>query len=182
LLTLRGTPILYYGDEIGMPQAAVPRERLRDPVGLRGWPDEPGRDGARTPMPWTDAPGGAFTDPGVQPWLPAGDAAVGNVASQREDPGSVLRFCRDLIALRRARPDLRSGAYATVASADDVWAWTRGDRTVVAVNCSDQPVTVQLDAEQVLIGTRTDRDGAPARGPVTMEPWEALVLSRPAAG
>ena len=64
LLTLRGTPILYYGDEIGMPEVAVARDRIRDPVGVRGWPDDPGRDRARTPMPWTGEPGGGFTRSG----------------------------------------------------------------------------------------------------------------------
>ncbi|HEV8565336.1 MAG TPA: alpha-amylase family glycosyl hydrolase [Actinomycetota bacterium] len=182
LLGLRGTPILYYGDEIGMPQVAVPHARLRDPVGLRGWPDEPGRDGARTPMHWTHAPAGAFTDPGVEPWLPTGDPASCNVANQREDAGSVLCLCRDLIALRRARPDLNSGKYATVGSPEGVWAWARGDRTVVAVNCSERPAEVELGADEVLIGTRRERDGDRVLGPVQLAPWEAIVLSRPVAG
>ncbi len=73
LLTLRGTPVLYYGDEIGMPEVAVPRDRIKDPVGIRGWPDDPGRDRARTPMPWTGDPAGGFTRPGIDPWLPAGE-------------------------------------------------------------------------------------------------------------
>ncbi len=61
LLTLRGTPLLYYGDEIGMQEVPVPRERSLDPVGIRGWPEDPGRDGARTPMRWTAEATGGFT-------------------------------------------------------------------------------------------------------------------------
>ena len=87
LLTLRGTPILYYGDEIGMSDVAVPNDRLRDPVGLRGWPAEPGRDRARTPMPWTGGPNLGFTLPGVEPWLPVGDPAY-----QRCRPARRPRF------------------------------------------------------------------------------------------
>jgi alpha-glucosidase len=177
LLTLRGTPLLYYGDEIGMTEVTVPRDRLRDPVGLRGWPDEPGRDGARTPMPWTGEATGGFTRPGVDPWLPMGDPAACNVSDQRQDPGSVLRLCRDLVALRRARPDLRTAAYTPLDTPGDVWAWRRGDRTVVAVNCSDRPGDVAVGGE-VLIGTRRERDGEAVSGPLRLEPWEAVVVSR----
>jgi alpha-glucosidase len=176
LLTLRGTPLLYYGDEIGMTEVAVPRERLRDPVGLRRWPDVPGRDGARNPMQWTGEATGGFTRRGVEPWLPMGDAASCNVADQRDDPGSVLRLCRDLIALRGARPDLSTGAYATVDAPDGVWAWRRGEATLVAVNCSDLPAEAAL-AGEVLLGTRREREGLRASGSLGLEPWEAVVLS-----
>src|SRR5918996_1543570 len=82
LLTLRGTPLLYYGDEIGMLNVEIPRDRLRDPVGIRGWPEDHGRDGGRTPMQWT--PSGGFTEAGIEPWLPIGDASSCNVAAQRD--------------------------------------------------------------------------------------------------
>jgi alpha-glucosidase len=177
LLALRGTPILYYGDEIGMAEVDVPHDRLRDPVGLLGWPEEPGRDRARTPMPWNDGPAGGFTRAGVEPWLPAGSPASCNVADQREEPGSALHLCRDLIALRRSSPDLRSGAYAALDTQEGVWAWRRGDRTVVALNASDQPSDLPFGGGEVLIGTRRERDGQPTGDRVRMEPWEALVLS-----
>jgi alpha-glucosidase len=176
LLTLRGTPLLYYGDEIGMTEVAVPRERLRDPVGRRRWPDDPGRDGARTPMQWTGEATGGFTRRGVEPWLPMGDAASCNVADQRGDPGSVLRLCRDLITLRQARPDLNTGAYATVDAPDGVWAWKRGEATLVAVNCSDLPAEAAL-AGEVLLDTRREREGQRVNGSLGLEPWEAVVLS-----
>jgi alpha-glucosidase len=177
LLTLRGTPLLYYGDELGMSDVPVPRERLLDPVGLRGWPDDPGRDGARTPMPWTGGPGGGFTDPGVEPWLPMGTPASGSVAEQRDDPGSPLRLCRDLIALRRARPDLRTGSYRALDAPEGVWAWQRGAHTAVALNASEAPARLDLDGE-VLVGTRRDRDGERVTGPLRLDPWEALVVNR----
>src|SRR5919108_2074097 len=170
LLTLRGTPILYYGDEIGMTEVAVPRERLLDPVGIRRWPEDPGRDRARTPMPWT--PFGGFTRPGVEPWLPAGDAVATNVADQRDDPGSVLHLCRDLIALRRARPDLALGSFEPVEAPEGVWAWRRGGSILVAVNASETSARVELGGE-VLLGTRRDRRGH--RGVLDLEPWEAVV-------
>ncbi|MGZ6546081.1 MAG: alpha-amylase family glycosyl hydrolase [Actinomycetota bacterium] len=178
LLTLRGTPLLYYGDELGMQDVPVPRERLRDTVGIRGWPQDPGRDRARTPMPWNGGPNGGFTRPDVEPWLPAGDPPSRNVADQRDDPGSVLRFCRDVIALRRARPDLRTGEYIAVDAPEGVWAWRRGDRTVVAVNCAERSVEATLGDGHVLVSTRRERDGEAVLGPFRLEPWEAVVISR----
>ena len=124
LLTLRGTPVLYYGDELGMPQAEVPRDRERDMAG---------RDGARTPMPWN----GDWQDP----WLPL-TAAVAPVAEQRQDDGSFLSFCRGLIAQRRENPDLHSGDYETLPAPEGAWAFRRGDRTAVAVNLTDAEVDV----------------------------------------
>jgi alpha-glucosidase len=122
LLTLRGTPVLYYGDELGMPQADVPSERQRDMAG---------RDGARTPLPWN----GTWRDP----WLPL-TADVAPVARQREDNASFLSYCRGLIAQRRANPDLVGGAYETLAAPEGIWAFRRGERTRVAVNLTDGTV------------------------------------------
>src|SRR5471030_429571 len=106
LLALRGTPVLYQGDEIGLGDVTVARERLRDPLGVRYWPAYAGRDAMRTPMPWSDVAGSGFTEPGTTPWLPVGDPAAGSVDGQRADPESVLTLTRDLIALRRQNRDL----------------------------------------------------------------------------
>jgi alpha-glucosidase len=176
LLTLRGTPLLYYGDEIGMEDVAVPRDRLRDPVGIRRWPEDPGRDGARTPIRWTAEPSGGFTRPGVEPWLPMGGPKSANVADQRADPGSVLRLCRDLIALRRARSDLHTGAYAAVEAPAEVWGFRRGEGTVVLVNCSERKVRVRADGT-VLLSTSPGRRGERPAGVVSLRPWEGLVLA-----
>jgi alpha-glucosidase len=177
LLTLRGTPLLYYGDEIGMGDVDVSRDRLRDPVGVRGWPDDPGRDGGRTPMPWTGEPGGGFTGPGVDPWLPLGDPRSCNVEDQRRDPESVLHLCRDLIALRRTRSDLRAGSYVAFDAPEGVWAWRRGDHTIVVVSCVDRPTELPIGGGAVLIGTRRERDGELVQGSLLLEPWEAFVVS-----
>jgi alpha-glucosidase len=174
LLTLRGTPLLYYGDEIGMPEVDVPRERLRDPVGLRRWPEDPGRDRGRTPMHWTSA--GGFTRAGVEPWLPMGDAAACNVADQRDDPHSILHLCRDLIAVRREREDLHAGAYAALDAPDGLWAWRRGTGTVVAMNHGESSADLAVPRGRVLVGTERSRDGEAANGTIRLDPWEALVL------
>jgi alpha-glucosidase len=174
LLTLRGTPLLYYGDEIGMPEVAVPKERVLDPVGVRGWPEDPGRDRGRTPMQWT--PDGGFTGSDAEPWLPMGDAASCNVAAQRDDPGSMLHLSRDLIAIRRARPDLHSGSYQALEAADGIWAWRRGEATTVILNHGERPADFRTESATVLIGTDRERDGERVDGTVRLDPWEALVL------
>jgi alpha-glucosidase len=125
LLTLRGTPVLYYGDELGMPQADVPPEQQRDMAG---------RDGARTPLPWN----GEWRDP----WLPLA-ADIAPVAVQRDDDSSFLNYTRSLIAQRRANADLVGGAYETLPSPAGVWAFRRGDRTTVAVNLSDDEAELE---------------------------------------
>ena len=176
LLTLRGTPILYYGDEIGMSDVAVPKDRLRDPVGLRGWPAEPGRDRARTPMPWTGGANLGFTLPGVEPWLPVGDPAI-NVADQRDDPGSVLNLTRASIALRRARPDLRESSYAAVEAPDGIWAWRRGSDTLVVLNHSDDPIDEDVGVGEILLSSQANRAGEQIQRWVRVEPWEALVIA-----
>jgi alpha-glucosidase len=175
LLTLRGTPLLYYGDEIGMGETEIPRSMLKDPVGIRHWPEDPGRDGGRTPMQWTAA--GGFTQAGREPWLPMGDAGVCNVADQRDDPGSILHLCRDLIALRREREDLHSGAYESLEGPDEVWAWRRGTMTVVAVNQSDALVEVDVGPAVVLLGTERAREGEEVEGRLALDPWEAVVVA-----
>jgi alpha-glucosidase len=176
LLMLRGTPMLYYGDEIGMTEVQVPRDRLEDPVGIRGWPNEAGRDGARTPMQWAGSPDAGFTRPGVEPWLPVGDAAACNVGDQRRDPASLLRLCRDLIALRRGRPELRTGSSSMLEAPAAAWVWRRGTDTVVAVNCSERAVEIAVGPGTILIGTVRDRDGREIDDRLRLDPWEAVVI------
>jgi alpha-glucosidase len=175
LLTLRGTPVLYYGDELALPDTEVPAERVLDPVGLRGDPGMAGRDGARTPMPWSDAPGGGFTRAGVEPWLPFGDLSAANVAAQREDPGSSLHLCRDLIALRRAEPDLREGAYAHVRAQDGLWAYRRGEAFLVALNLGEEETALPARGT-IAVGTRRERDSEAVAGTLALAPGEAAVV------
>jgi alpha-glucosidase len=177
LFTLRGTPVLYYGDEIGMPDTPLSRADLRDPPGIRYWPEPRGRDPERTPMHWTSESGGGFTKRGVRPWLPTGDVTARNVADQRRDPSSTLNFVRDLIAARRKRPDLRSGAYQQLPSPAGVWAWQRGGGTTIALNLSDEPVVVPAIGGTIVISTTRSRDGERVDGGLALSPWEGAVCS-----
>ena len=170
LLTLRGTPVLYYGDEIGMPSVEIPRDRVLDVAG---------RDHCRTPMQWSSEPGAGFSPAGVEPWLPLGDFAACNVADQRDDPRSVLSFCRRLIALRRELADLRDGAYVSLDAPPGVWAWRRGGSTSVAVNLSDEHAAVGGLTGRVALGTGPARDREPVTGSLALSPWEGVVLSEP---
>ncbi len=176
LLTLRGTPFLYYGDEIGMTDVAVPEDELLDLVG-RGGTAQPSRDGARTPMRWNADTQAGFTRNDVRPWLPIGDATAVNVADQRSDPGSVLHLVRDLIALRRDTPDLRSGPAADVEAPTGVWAWRRGSDTLVALNLSDEATETTVPAATILVGTDRRRDGEAVGEALRLGPWEGAVLA-----
>ena len=177
LLGLRGTPFLYYGDEIGLPDAPLDPAKALDPVPHRtGDPDE-NRDVCRTPMPWSAEPGAGFTTAGAEPWLPFGDTAAVNVAAQREDPSSILHLVRDLIALRRERPDLRGGDYATLPAPGGAWAWRRGGGTAVAVNLSAAPVEVQDLGGTVVVATDRARDGERVTGALRLGPWEGAVVA-----
>jgi alpha-glucosidase len=175
LFTLRGTPVLYYGDELAMGDAEIPDDRVLDPVGLLREPDRPGRDGARTPMPWSDEPGGGFTEPGVEPWLPFGDLSAANVAAQRDDPESALHLTRDLIALRRAEEDLRTGAYRQVALEGGLWAYARGDGFVVALNLGDEAASLPAHG-RIELATRRARDGEEVAGTLTLDAGEAAIV------
>jgi alpha-glucosidase len=183
LLTLRGTPVLYQGDEIGLGNhTALIQEDMRDPLGVRYWPHYEGRDAGRTPMHWTDAPGGGFTEPGARPWLPLGDVHSYNVEDQRSDPASVLTLTRDLIALRRQEPDLRTGAYRSRAAPDGVWAWSRGAGHVVLINMADR-ATVVPDVEGTLrLATDRARAGELVTGSLELAPWEGVILASDVGG
>jgi alpha-glucosidase len=175
LLTLRGTPFLYYGDELGMAEVAVPTVRIRDTVGVRASPDA-GRDRCRTPMPWdAEAPHAGFGE-GEEPWLPLGDVRGRDVETQRGDPGSILTFTRDLIAARRASADLRSGSSRSVASPSHSWAWRRGERTTIAVNLSDRPVRIDVGDAVIALSTDRTRDRERVGGTIELGPWTGAVL------
>ena len=109
LLCLRGNPILYQGEELGLTQVDVPFEALQDPEAIANWPRTLGRDGARTPMPWEEAgPNAGFSS--VKPWLPVGPDHPGlSVGVQEEDPESVLNVTRKLLKVRRGSPALKWG-------------------------------------------------------------------------
>ncbi|MGH9079300.1 MAG: alpha-amylase family glycosyl hydrolase, partial [Acidimicrobiales bacterium] len=178
LLCLRGTPVLYQGDEIGLCDVPVPRDRLRDPLGIAYWPAYAGRDAMRTPMPWRPVPGGGFTDAGVEPWLPLGDPEACNVEEQRGDPGSMLTLTRDLIALRAGCPELGDGPYRALESSSGSWAWGRGEGMVIMANMTDAEGVVDDVTGTVLIGSDRHLDGQPVRGRLRLPGWHAAVVER----
>ena len=126
-------------------------------------------------MQWTRE--GGFTRDGVEPWLPMGAAEKRSVAEQREDRGSMLNLCRDLIALRRERKDLHAGAYDALEGPEGVWAWRRGEGTVVAVNHGDASATLPIGRGEILVSTERSRDGERVDGAVRFDPWEAVVIA-----
>jgi alpha-glucosidase len=135
LLTARGTPFLYYGEELGMRNAEIPLEARRDPL-MWTLGERASRDGERTPMQWSDAPGAGFTT--GDPWLPlSADWQTRNVIAQRADRGSILWLYRDLLALRRRVPALERGTWRELPSPNGVLAWERhfeSSRALVAIN------------------------------------------------
>jgi alpha-glucosidase len=172
LLTLRGTPTLYQGDELGMHDVPIPPHAVRDPVG---------RDPERTPMQWDGGPNAGFCPPGAQPWLPlAADFRTQNVAVERDDPRSMLTLYQRLIALRRAMPALSVGSYRTLIVADNVLGYERQtgqDKLSVLLNLSSTPRTVPLpQPTNVLLSTHLDREGI-ATQEIELRPDEGLLLS-----
>ncbi len=165
LLTLRGTPTLYYGDEIGMRDGVILPEQVQDPqeknvpgLGL-------GRDPERTPMQWTAGPSAGFTT--GAPWLPlAIDAARTNVEREKDDPGSMLTLYRRLLALRRAEAALSVGSFAPVPGPDEWIAYLRqagGRRFLVALNLGHRPGLLSLEhlrcCGRVALATDASREG-----------------------
>jgi alpha-glucosidase len=179
LLTLRGTPTIYQGEEIGMTDVPVPPEQVQDPweknvpgLGL-------GRDPARTPMQWDATAHAGFTT--GEPWLPLGaDYGTINVAAQARDPQSMLSLYRALIRLRRAEPALSLGAYAPVAADENVLLYERrhGDRRLlIALNMSGtSQVLSKHHSGRVLISTFLDRSDEKARGAIDLRPNEGCVV------
>ena len=180
LLCLRGTPVLYQGDEIGLEDIEVSHDDMRDPLGVLYWPAYAGRDAMRTPMPWRDVPGGGFTEPGTRPWLPLGPTARCNVEQQRSDPLSTLTLTRDLIALRRRTPDLQTGGYEMTAAPEGVWAWRRGARTLVVLNMCDHDSTLEGLRGRIELCTDRGRDGEVFDDGLSLRGWEAVVAQCPA--
>jgi alpha-glucosidase len=184
LLTLRGTPTLYYGDELGLSNVAVPPELVQDP-----WEkNEPGlglgRDPVRTPMQWDDSVNAGFSD--SKPWLPvANDYAMNNVATQRQIPTSMLCLYRRLITLRRAEVALRLGRYRRVdTDGGEVLSYARehGDRRLLVVlNLLGQSQEVRLNSSpshgRVLLSTYLDRPGGVIKDAIALRADEGVIIA-----
>jgi alpha-glucosidase len=182
LLTLRGTPTLYYGDEIGMHQVAIAREQVSDPFEKNVPGIGVGRDGCRTPMQWDATAHAGFST--AKPWLPlADDYAHENVVNLEADSGSILNLYKALIALRRKLPQLVTGIYRPVAAQGDILLYRRDDdggSLVIALNLGAAPVSVAssstgLDRE-ILLSTFLDRQGEPIDGPLDLRGNEGVIL------
>ncbi len=181
LLTIRGTPTIYYGDELGMRDVEIPEEHIRDPWERRVPGLGLGRDPARTPMRWTSEANAGFTT-GV-PWLPIGnDVASVNVAAQREDATSMLCLHRALILLRWRNPALRIGSYREVARSASMLAYVREHEQrsiLVVLNFSAKSLAVDL-AEldgHVLLSTHTGRRDERLRAHTTLRANEGVVVA-----
>lgn len=143
LISLRGNAFLYQGEELGLPQADIPFERLVDPEAIANWPETLGRDGARTPMPWrADAPHAGFS--AAEPWLPIDPRHPPLcVEFQEADAGSILSLARRLIALRRREPALRLGSLRFLDAPEPLLAFERahGAEVLTCVfNLGHEPV------------------------------------------
>ncbi|HEX8695796.1 MAG TPA: alpha-amylase family glycosyl hydrolase [Longimicrobium sp.] len=179
LLTLRGTPTLYYGDEIGMADVPIPPGRVQDPWEKNLPGQGLGRDPERTPMQWSGAPNAGFTT--GTPWLPlAADYRETNVQVQRCEPDSMLALYRRLLRLRRAEPALCVGTYAPVDASGDVLAYVReaeGTRFLVALNLGAEPAALDFGgAGEIAVSTHLEREGKPVRGRIELGGDEGVVV------
>jgi alpha-glucosidase len=180
LLTLRGTPTLYYGDELGLADVPIRPEEVQDPVEKNQPGLGLGRDPVRTPMPWSDEPQAGFTT--GRPWLRLNDDwRVRNVRTQSADDGSLLQLYRRLIALRRRHPALHRGGWAPLGVAGNTLAYARiheGERFGVVLNFgaveSAMPAAIATSA-RIVLSTLLDRQGEPARGSA-LRPREGRIL------
>jgi alpha-glucosidase len=156
-LTLRGTPIMYYGEELGMENNDPARkEDVKDPIGIAGWPTEKGRDGERTPMQWNDSAYAGFSP--TRPWLPVpASFKTHNVASELADPISVLQFYRHLLALRHQERALLYGNYIALNQDNpNVLSYLRrykNEAVLVVLNMSATAQQVSFDLSEEGFGS-----------------------------
>jgi alpha-glucosidase len=152
LLTARATPLMYYGQELGMRTTPPARkEDVQDPIGILGWPKEKGRDGERTPMQWDTSKDAGFST-SDHPWLPIpASAATYNVQTESKDPNSIFNFYRQLLELRHNQNGLRNGSYQELDPDNpNVLAYLRknpgeGKSVLVVLNMSPQPQKVSYN-------------------------------------
>jgi alpha-glucosidase len=182
LLTLRGTPTLYYGDEIGMHQVAIAPDQVRDPFEKNVPGIGVGRDGCRTPMQWDASANGGFTT--GKPWLPlAEDAVHENVANLTADTASILNLYRALIDLRKTTPQLVGGGHVGVVTTGDLLAYRResgGQALLVVLNLGADPISIASDAiayaGEILLSTNLDRTGETVSEGLDLRGDEGLII------
>jgi alpha-glucosidase len=184
LLTLRGTPTIYYGEELGMENVEIPPHMEQDPAGLRVPGIGLGRDPERTPMQWDSSPNAGFAPEGVMTWLPlAPDYETRNVAVEKADPKSILNLTNELLELRKSHPALAVGDYAAIDGVpDECYVYTRsttGQRMLVALNLTNQEHQFTLPytgTGQVVTSTGKDRTGKISLTFMVLQPNEGILI------
>ena len=181
LLTLRGTPTLYYGDEIGMTDVPIPVDEIQDPFEKNKPGMGLGRDPQRTPMQWSAAAHAGFTS--GAPWLRlADDWRTRNAEAQSHDAGSMLALYRRLVALRRAQPALNQGNYEALGSEGDVLAYARngeGQRLVVLLNfgaSAATPSPALVPRQSIVLASTALARAEAIEGPLVLAPHEGVVI------
>jgi alpha-glucosidase len=178
LMTIRGTPFLFAGDEIGQEQVPIPAERVQDPFEklVKGF--DLGRDPERAPLRWDDTDGGGFTD--GDPWLPLTRDCTRNIMAQRRDGRSLLNLYHELIALRRREPCLLQGDYQPRRAENDVVSFVRklnGTEILVGLNISGEPRLWEWRGHGVrLLSTALDCAPGKVEGPIHLKPNEGVVV------
>lgn len=182
LLTLRGTPTIYMGDEIGMVNGFIPRDKIQDPQGIRLGAEQ-SRDQCRTPFEWDGSANAGFSPDGVaaEPWLPvAAGYERRNLAAQMADPRSIFTLFKRLLALRKATPALYAGIYRPVDAPEGCFLYIReldGAQTVIALNFSGLPQTVTVPVSgKIALSTHLDREETLEGGTITLRPYEGVVV------
>jgi alpha-glucosidase len=180
LMTLKGTPFFYMGDETGRERSPVPPECVQDPFEKLVPGFGLGRDPERTPMRWDDGPRGGFT--GGEPWLPMNDDRSCNIEQQAEDGRSILNLYRRLIELRRRTPCLVDGEYRPFRARNDVLSYERflGQSSVfVGLNLSDEPRLWHCGAcGERMMSTHLDRERESIGGPILLRANEGMIVQR----
>jgi alpha-glucosidase len=185
LLTLRGTPTLYYGDELGMTDVPIAPSQVQDPAEKNQPNQGHGRDPERSPMLWLDAPNAGFTTPEATPWLPLlEDWPTRNAATQSRQPRSMLTLYRSLLALRRQHDTLHAGAIADVSAADGVLRFRRvallaGESTdfQILLNLGNDVALVPCAPGTIVLTTLLDGEGSRVDGPIQIEAGEGLLIA-----
>ena len=182
LLTLRGTPTLYYGDELGMPDARIFPADIRDPAELNQPGIGMGRDPERSPMLWNNRENAGFTAPGVRTWLPlVWDWPQFTVESQSADKRSMLCLYRCLLDLRRSRPSLHAGTITDVRAQNGVLSYLRisddqAERTEVHLNFTEEERTIECHKGRILMSSALDIPDTEVGWDLRLRGNEAIII------
>jgi alpha-glucosidase len=145
LLSLRGTPIIYYGEEVDMQEYEITKDELRDPQGIRFWPDIKGRDGCRLPFPWDSKLTNQGFNFGTKPWLPAVNKL--SLDQAKADSGSTFHVLQEMLQIRKKFPALQNGSYRKILLNGDCFVFerkTEDETMLIAVNFSTEEQSINL--------------------------------------